>query len=220
MTKQSSITGEIILLCERLEIAQFMHAYLRYLFKQGLELPHMQIINYQGVGRLQELSQRLAKLAGSRQVRKVLLLADADEQSDERMQEFFAVRDNEFFKTVPECRHFFFPGRRPTKRWQQGYLEDALWQALRHDTAEYNDFYNLHNMSAEYLLVVNNNRGREHRLANYNRHLLYTYFAATEKYVGLRLGEAAQAGAFDLQHPVFDSLKESLMALCAGKRAD
>jgi hypothetical protein len=49
VTKQSSITGEIILLCERLEIAQFMHAYLRYLFKQGLELPHMQIINYQGV---------------------------------------------------------------------------------------------------------------------------------------------------------------------------
>lgn len=219
MTKQSSITGEIILLCERLEIAQFMHAYLRYLFKQGIELPHMQIINYQGVGRLRELSQRLAKLAGSRQVRKVLVLADADDQSDERMQELFAVRDNEFFKTVQECRHFFFPGRRPTKRWQHGYLEDALWQALRQDTAEYSDFYNLYNMSAEYLLVVNNSRGREHRLPNYHRHLLYAYFAATEKYAGLRLGEAALAGAFDLQHPVFDCLRESLLALGEAKES-
>lgn len=195
-----------------------MHAYLRHLFKQGKQLPNMQIINYQGLEKMQELTLRLCGLEGSARVQKVLFLADADEFIDERLQELFAVRDNAFFKNVPCFRHFFFPGLRPTKRWERGYLEDALWQALRHETSEYNEYYNLHNMSAEYLLLVNNNRGREHRLKNYHRHLLYTYFAATEKYVGLRLGEAALAGAFDLQHPVFTSLRESLTALCEEKK--
>ena len=47
MSKQSIITGEVLLLCERLDMAQFMHAYLRHLFKQGISLPNMQIVNYQ-----------------------------------------------------------------------------------------------------------------------------------------------------------------------------
>lgn len=218
MTKQSSITGEVLLLCERLEIAQFMHAYLRFLFKQGITLPNMQIINYQGFEKLPALAQRLNRLEGSAQVSKVLFLADADDKQSERQQIFFAVRDAAFFAKVKACHYFFFLGRKPNKRWQRGYLEDALWQALEQETAEYNDFYNLHNMSEEYLLLVNNNRGREHRLQNYRRHLLYTYFAATEKYVGLRLGEAALAGAFDLHHRVFDSLRECLCALQIGEK--
>lgn len=214
MVKQSGITGEVLLLCERLEIAQFMHAYLRFLFKQCETLPNMQIINYQGMDRLETLSQRLQKLEGGTQVSKVLFLADADEHYDERMQKFFAVRDSAFFKQVAEYRQYFFPGQKPNKRWRRGFLEDALWEALEQETAEQCDFHNLYNMSAEFLLLVNNNRGREHRLRNYSRHLLYTYFSATEKYVGLRLGEAALAGAFDLEHDVFASLREQLLALC------
>ncbi len=213
MIKQSSITSEVLLLCERLEIAQFMHAYLRHLFKQGETLPHMQIINYQSLDKLHDVTQRLKLLDSGIKVRKVLLVADADARYDERLQQFFAVRDNDFLKNVAECKHYFFPGRKSNKKWRRGYLEDVLWETLRQETSEYNDYYNLHNMSAEYLLLVNNNRGREHKLQNYSRHLLYTYFAATEKYVGLRLGEAALAGAFDLQHAAFNSLRESILSL-------
>lgn len=210
MNRQGNITGEVLLLCERTEIAQFMHAYLRHLFKQGQKLPHIQIINFQGIEQLPNFAQRLTQLAKEEKVRAVLFLLDAAAERERKLEKLFAVRDTAFFKDVERCTHFFFPGKKETKRWQQGYLEDALWTALKHETAEYNDYYNLHNMSAEYLTLVNNNRGREQHLKNYSRHLLYTYFAATEKYVGIRLGEAALMGAFDLQHAAFNSLKECL----------
>ncbi len=213
MNKQSSITSEVLLLCERVEIAQFMHAYLHHLFKHGEALPNMQIINFQGMNKLPAFAQRLKQVNKGEQVHTALFLVDAAEDRECKMQQFFAVRDEGFFCDVENFAYFFFPGKKETKRWQQGYLEDALWTALKHETSEYNDYYNLHNMSAEYLTLVNNNRGREHHLINYSRHLLYTYFAATEKYVGLRLGEAAMAGAFDLDHYIFISLKETLCSL-------
>ncbi len=213
MNRQSSITGEILLLCERKEMAQFLHVYLRYLFKQGARLPNMQIVNYQGLDKLGALTKRLWQLEGREAVHTAVFFADAADERERRMRKFFAVRDNTFFKEVEYCTHFFFPGKKSTKRWQKGYLEDLLLQSLRHESAECSDYYNLYNMSAEYLLSVNNSRGSENRLKNYSRHLLYTYLAGTEKYVGMCLGEAALAGAFNLSHPCYDSLKDSLLAL-------
>lgn len=61
--------------------------------------------------------------------------------------------------------------------------------------------------------MINNCRGRDNKLLNYNRHFLYAYLAATDKYVGLRLGEAALAGAFNLEYEGFDSLRECLKTL-------
>ena len=208
MSKQSIITGEVLLLCERVEMAQFMHAYLRHLFKQGISLPNMQIVNYQSIDKLDLLTKRLIQLEGREIVQKAVFFADAADERERRMQKFFAVRDNTFFRGVEYCTHFFFPGKKATKRWQKGYLEDMLLQSLRRESSECSDYYNLYNMSAEYLQSVNCCRGRENRLVNYSRHLLYTYLAGTERYVGMRLGEAALAGAFDLEHPCYASLKE------------
>ena len=213
MSKQSIITGEVLLLCERVEMAQFMHAYLRHLFKQGISLPNMQIVNYQSIDKLDLLTKRLIQLKGREIVRKAVFFADAADERERRMQKFFAVRDNTFFREVEYCTHFFFPGKKATKRWQKGYLEDMLLQSLRRESSECSDYYNLYNMSAEYLQSVNCCRGRENRLVNYSRHLLYTYLAGTDRYVGMRLGEAALAGAFDLEHPCYASLKECLQGL-------
>ena len=195
MSKQSIITGEVLLLCERVEMAQFMHAYLRHLFKQGISLPNMQIVNYQSIDKLDLLTKRLIQLEGREIVQKAVFFADAADERERRMQKFF------------------FPGKKATKRWQKGYLEDMLLQSLRRESSECSDYYNLYNMSAEYLQSVNCCRGRENRLVNYSRHLLYTYLAGTERYVGMRLGEAALAGAFDLEHPCYASLKECLQGL-------
>ena len=90
---------------------------------------------------------------------------------------------------------------------------DGRLQSLRQESSECSDYYNLYNVSAEYLQTVNCCRGRENGLLNYSRHLLYTYFAGTDRYVGMRLGEAALAGAFDLEHPCYASLKECLQGL-------
>lgn len=88
MSKQSIITGEVLLLCERLEMAQFMHAYLRHLFKQGISLPNMQIVNYQSIDKLDLLTKRLIQLEGREIVRKAVFFADAADERERRMQKF------------------------------------------------------------------------------------------------------------------------------------
>lgn len=213
MNKQNSINVEVLLLCERLEIAQFMHAYLRHLFKQGEHLPNMQIINFQGFDKLPLLTKKLRLMDGCERVSKAVFIADAADELEWRMQKFFAVRDNTFFREVKYCTHFFFPGRKKGHRWRHGFLEDILLEALYQETSEYSDYYNLYSISEEYLKMVNNCRGRDNKLLNYNRHFLYTYLAVTDKYVGLRLGEAALAGAFNLEYEGFDSLRECLKKL-------
>ena len=135
MSKQSIITGEVLLLCERVEMAQFMHAYLRHLFKQGISLPNMQIVNYQSIDKLDLLTKRLIQLEGREIVQKAVFFADAADERERRMQKFFAVRDNTFFRGVEYCTHFFFPGKKATKRWQKGYLEDMLLQSLRRESS-------------------------------------------------------------------------------------
>ena len=50
-------------------------------------------------------------------------------------------------------------------------------------------------------------------MPKYSRNFLYGYFAGTERFVGLRLGEAATKGAFDLNHEGFKDLREFLTRL-------
>ena len=107
MSKQSIITGEVLLLCERVEMAQFMHAYLRHLFKQGISLPNMQIVNYQSIDKLDLLTKRLIQLEGREIVQKAVFFADAADERERRMQKFFAVRDNTFFRGT-----FSFPAKK------------------------------------------------------------------------------------------------------------
>ena len=107
MSKQSIITGEVLLLCERVEMAQF---------KQGISLPNMQIVNYQSIDKLDLLTKRLIQLEGREIVQKAVFFADAADERERRMQKFFAVRDNTFFRGVEYCTHFFFPGKKATKR--------------------------------------------------------------------------------------------------------
>lgn len=94
-----------------------------------------------------------------------------------------------------------------------GFLEDLLLQALKQETSEYSNFYNLQNIAREYLFSVNISRSKEKRLQNYNRSFLYSYFAGTEKFVGLRMSEAAAKGAFDLEYKGFKDLREFLTGL-------
>ena len=48
---------------------------------------------------------------------------------------------------------------------------------------------------------------------NSSRNFLYSYLSGTEKFVGLRLGEAAAKCAFDLDHNCFKDLREFIRKL-------
>lgn len=206
MNKQLTLNGELLLLCERMEMARLLNVYLHFLFRQGMVLPAVQLVNYRSLEQLKPLAERLPDFSGSQQVRKILILADAQNDMEKRRNIILDVRGSAYFRSREYCAHFFFPGRGSGKRWRRGYMEDLLLETLREDAAEQSHLANLLNASAEYLVTVNNNRDPRQRLTNHSRHLLYAFFAGTEKFVGLSLAEAAELGAFDFQHPSFQEL--------------
>ena len=114
MSKQSIITGEVLLLCERVEMAQFMHAYLQHLFKQGISLPNMQILNYQSIDKLDLLTKRLIQLEGREIVQKAVFFADAADERERRMQKFFAEEKQKTLRRyqILNERTFSFPAKK------------------------------------------------------------------------------------------------------------
>ena len=237
MSKQLTINGEILLLCERLEMARFLHVYLQYLFRQGVSLPTLQLLNYRSLEQLSSLAERLPHIAGSKQVQKVIVFADAQNDLENRRNVLLDLRSSAFFRTREYCAHFFFPGRQYGRRWRHGYLEDLLLETLKIDASKECDFQNLLNMAREYLVSVEQMRkfvqdetdfklklekksgkvdfcdSNSFKLTNPSRHLLYTYFAGTEQFVGCNLAEAAKLGAFDFEHEAYAELKKCLLGL-------
>ena len=237
MSKQLTINGEILLLCERLEMARFLHVYLQYLFRQGVSLPTLQLLNYRSLEQLSSLAERLPRIVGSKQVQKVIVFADAQNDLENRRNVLLDLRSSAFFRTREYCAHFFFSGRQYGRRWRHGYLEDLLLETLKIDASKECDFQNLLNMAREYLVSVEQMRkfvqdetdfklklekksgkvdfcdSNSFKLTNPSRHLLYTYFAGTEQFVGCNLAEAAKLGAFDFEHEAYAELKKCLLGL-------
>lgn len=213
MPKQLAIHSEVLLLCERREIAQFVQAYMQHLQKQKVALPQSQFLIFRSMEQLSVLARRLPLIPGSERVRRIIVLADAGNNLEERRELLDMVRGSAYFSKIPYCAHFFFPGRLQGKRWRSGYLEDLLLEALRPETAESGEFINLYNVCQEYVDSVNNCRGQGNGLGNRSRHVLCAYLAATEKYAGASLDEAVAAGAFALEGERFACLRKCLEKL-------
>jgi len=205
-----------LILCERLEIAQFMQVYFRYLQHNGEKLPALQIFNFNKIDRLDGFLERLEASKDFSTVRKVLILADVGPKLNSK--EIAIIRAENQLNKHPnlDATYYLFPGLRTTKHWEFGYLEDALVKALRTETSEQADYFNLRNMAEEYLFSVANNRGKAAKFPNNSLHFLAAYFAGTEKYAGMRIAEAAANDAFDLNHCVFAPLRELLNKFLCG----
>lgn len=213
MTQKKQLSHEIILLCEHIDIAQFISVYIEYLRKQQVEIPAVKIINIGNINKTEQILRQLTEQSWFEEIKKVIIFADATKKRMEREHLLYKVQLHTFLKNFPDYRYFLFPCKSTAGRWQTGFLEDVLLDTLKMETSECCDYYNLRNITEDFLLSVNNDRGKENRFVNHNRHFLCTYLAGTKKYAGLKLAEAAQKGAFDLSSSKFDDLKEVLMAL-------
>lgn len=207
--KQSSIDGEILLLCERVDIAQFISVYIKLLKKDGYDIADCRIINFQGLGRFGSCLEKLQAAEGSEKIKKAVIFADATDAIRTRNLALYRAVNHSFLKDIGDTGYFMLPGKRPTGRWNKGYLEDLLLQALHPDS----ECSYLRNMAEDYMLSVNNTRGKENFFVNQSRYLLCACLAGMRRFAGLRLAEAAHLGAFDLEHEGFDSLRKCLCSL-------
>ncbi len=199
-----------IILCERLAIAQFIAVYQDFLRRQHIAVASSKLVNFQNMANLEHNLAVLHKRQELQKAERILLVADGAPCRREKELLIYRVRHRDYLKNCAEFAYYLFPYKSPTGYWQTGYLEDLLLETLLEATAENSHYYALRNIAEDFLLSVDNARGREHRLQNHSRHFLGSYFAGTEKYAGVNMAEAARQGAFALADARFDALQAFL----------
>ena len=207
MTALNAVPQTIIALCERIDIASFIDAYIKYLQIQGVDIPKVRIVNLQDLENLPQYLENLEQFAEPANIREVIVFADA---SKKRLDRQYFIKASLKRKVLQDLKYDFylFPRKSEKGNWTPGFMEDLLLPSLSQESSEECEFYNLHSVTHEFLFTVQNCRGKGNRFVNVGRNFLYSYLSGTEKFVGLRLGEAAAKGAFDLEHEEFNDLRE------------
>ena len=209
MTAQKAVPQTIIALCERIDIAGFIDVYIKYLRTEGVDIPNVRIVNLQELEKLPQYLEDLEQFAVPANIGKVLIFADATKKRLDVQYFITAALKRSFLQNL-EYDFYLFPRKSEKGNWTPGFLEDLLLPALVQESSEECEFYNLYSVTHEFIFSVQNCRGKDNRFVNSSRNFLYSYLSGTEKFVGLRLGEAAAKGAFDLDNEVFNDLKEFL----------
>ena len=212
MIASKAVPQAIIALCERIDIAAFVDVYIKYLRTQGMAIPKVRIVILQELGNLPQYLNDLEQFAVPANISKVLIFADATKKRLDTQYFITAALKRSFLQNL-EHDFYLFPRKSEKGNWTPGFLEDLLLPALAQESSEECEFYNLHSVTHEFLFTVQNCRGKGNRFVNSSRNFLYSYLSGTEKFVGLRLGEAAAKGAFDLENEVFRDLREFLSRL-------
>lgn len=212
MSALKAVPQTIIALCERIDIAAFVDVYIKYLRTQGIVLPKVRIINLQELENLPQYLEDLEQFAVPANIGKVLIFADATKKRLDTQYFISAALKRSFLQNL-KYDFYLFPSKSAKGNWAPGFLEDLLLPALSQESSEKCEFYNLHSVTHEFIFSVQNCRGKGNRFVNSSRNFLYSYLSGTEKFVGLRLGEAAAKGAFDLECEVFNDLREFLIRL-------
>ena len=212
MIVSTVVPQTIIVLCERSDIAAFVDVYIKYLRTQGMEIPKVRIVNLQELENLPQYLENLEQFAEPANIGKVIVFADASKKRLERQYFITASLQRSFLQAL-EYYFYLFPRKSAKGNWTPGFLEDLLLPTLSQESSEECEFYNLHGITHEFLFTVQNCRGKNNRFVNISRNFLYSYLSGTEKFVGMRLGEAAAKGAFDLEHEGFKDLKAFISKL-------
>ena len=212
MSVLKAVPQTIIALCERIDIAAFVDVYIKYLRTQVVGIPKVRIVNLQELENLPQYLEDLGQFAVPANIGKVLIFADATKKRLD-VQYFITAALKRSFSQSLEYDFYLFPSKSEKGNWTPGFLEDLLLPALAQESSEECEFYNLHSITHEFIFSVQNCRGKGNRFVNSSRNFLYSYLSGTEKFVGLRLGEAAAKGAFDLGNAVFKDLREFFRSL-------
>ena len=212
MIASKAVPQTIIVLCERIDIAAFVDVYIKYLRTQGMEIPKVRIVNLQELENLPQYLENLEQFAEPANIAKVLVFADASKKRLEKQYFITTALQRSFLQNL-EYNFYLFPRKSEKGNWTPGFMEDLLLPSLSQESSEECEFYNLHSVTHEFLFSVQNCRGKGNRFVNISRNFLYSYLSGTEKFVGLRLGESAAKGAFNLGHESFKDLREFLISL-------
>ncbi len=205
-----------LLLCEGLDAQNFLIYYLNSsVFSSYSALQQtVQVVDFGGIRQLSTAINAWKNMEGFENIKSLLVIRDAEASATDAAQ---SVKDafkkaalpppdgpNSLFKGSAISTGFtLFPSC--DKLPQNGTLEDLCLNILQEKESRI----------LEEIEVFMNKLGQE-KLREFPHRFktkLHTYFSLTDKYVSLKIGEAAKAGAFDWTSPKLNSLRGFLISI-------
>lgn len=211
---KEKILCSYLLLCEGRDEMEFLITYLNaHLIGENQKYDDIQIIDFKGIKQLTKKLRALTAVESFDNVKGIAIIRDAETNAAGAQQSIVSSLgicgiDGNLFSSNP---YYLFPGKDSNGNWQNGTLEDLCIEIISDNILEEVSANDLLLRCETFLGTVETARGigflRKHK------NLLHTYFSATDKFVDLKIGEAARAGAFNWQHTKLNDLKVFLLTL-------
>ena len=210
--KNISIEKPYIILCEGTDDKKFLDYYLSYLgdacdskFKTVV-----QIECFDGVDNLPMSLAVIKNLDGYQNVTNILVVRDADMDVSSATRKVESALRYNGLPIPPTCNMWTDCVTQPNIAYclmpacstspTTGTLEDLCWDIL--NCEDLTDFKNDIQAFIDMIKTKYNSIGpHEHKSR------IHTYFSVNDKFISMKIGEAARAGAFNWDHPRLEPLK-------------
>lgn len=214
-----------VILCEGRDEELFLRCYVSHLVEGKVAPDTFNIINLGGNEELQKKLRVLHSVEYYDHMQGFLIIRDAEASAVNAARSLQKSMNAAFDMDIPLDGRFtqnsegirfgfvLLPGKNDEGDFCDGTLEDLCCQILRESPKEFsgNDLLKL---SHSYLEAVEQKRQTPLRTAHKNQ--LHAYLSGTDRFVGLKIGEAARVQCFDFSSPALDFLKEALIQLSSG----
>ena len=203
-----------LLLCEGRDEKEFLIAYLNnYLIPLNQMFEDIQIIDFKGINQLTKKLRALKATENFDTVKGIAVIRDAETDAAGAQQSIISSLrscgiSSSLFSSNP---YYLFPYKDIDGHWQNGTLEDLCIDIVADDIDNEVSASHLLPCCNDFLETIKAVRGSE--FPRRHKNLLHTYFSATNKFVDLKIGEAAKAGAFNWENQKLNGLKEFLLTI-------
>ncbi len=217
MAGKLSIKQPNIILCEGADEYYFFLALLAAWIEEDERFDTIQVINFGGNEDLSNFLDVFPSLPKYDDIQSILIIRDAEGDCDAAVQSIQGTLSRNAAYGISPALHkvaydtrgkriafSLFPSCSETP--QKGTLEDLALALLTGDEVE------------KTLLQVEDflsflERSRNKKFVRIHKNKLHTYLSVNDKFVSFKIGEAANAGAFDFSNPKLQPLKTLILEM-------
>ena len=212
------IVKPYIILCEGLDTQNFLIKFLnsKELSNDSRYSNSIQVFDFGGINGLSGFLRNLINMDGYENVSHILVLRDAETDSKSAVKMIMTALSNNSLPIPDECNKWcgktsdvpkvaFTLLPECSNKPVAGTLEDLCWLILKDEKA--------HEMRCDVQKFITDIRNKYGSIKSHeHKSRLHTYFSINDKFISLKIGEAAAAGAFDWSSEKLMPLREIIKA--------
>jgi len=199
-----------VIICEGKDEKKFLINFLEYLKKTNDSFQDChRIIDFGGIDDVRQGLQNIKNIRHYGKMKSFLIIRDAEKDAMGAIDSVISIIKKVWGvdlgidggiqqdDTGVKIGFFLFPGMGENGKFRDGTLEDLCVDLLR-DFEEPISAKEILALTDEYLRNIT--KIREKEMIRHHKNRIHVFFSGTDKFVGSKIGEAADKGAFDFSN--------------------